>query len=102
MARKCVDLTAAAWSKSSYSNISGGDCVEVAEGFAGAPKWRKSSHSNGDGGHCLEVADNASGGLVPVRDSKNPQGPALVIPAAAWSAFVSAVKSATFSPRGAR
>ncbi|WP_078866588.1 DUF397 domain-containing protein [Streptomyces sp. NRRL S-1448] len=64
--------------------------------------WRKSSYSSGTGGECLEVADTATGGLVPVRDSKNPQGPALVIPAAAWSAFVSAVKSAAFSPRGAR
>ncbi|MBL1094171.1 MULTISPECIES: DUF397 domain-containing protein [Streptomyces] len=102
MAIKEPDLHHARWRKSSYSNGSGGNCIEVAEGFAGAPKWRKSSHSNGDGGHCLEVADNATGGLVPVRDSKNPAGPALVIPAAAWSAFVSAVKSAAFSPRGAR
>ncbi|QWQ43176.1 DUF397 domain-containing protein [Streptomyces sp. YPW6] len=27
-------------------------------------------------------------GVVPVRDSKNPTGPTLVVPAAAWSAFL--------------
>ncbi|MFF3827470.1 DUF397 domain-containing protein [Streptomyces griseus] len=30
-------------------------------------------------------------GVVPVRDSKNPTGPALVLPAAAWSTFIEAV-----------
>lgn len=50
-------------------------------------EWRKSSYSNQDGGECVEVADDIPG-LVPVRDSKNPQGPALVFPADAWSAFV--------------
>lgn len=58
------DLSAAAWRKSSYSNQEGGDCVQVADGFPG---------------------------VVPVRDSKNPTGPALVVPAAAWSAFIEAV-----------
>ncbi|WP_030985994.1 DUF397 domain-containing protein [Streptomyces sp. NRRL S-1813] len=54
--------------------------------------WRKSSHSNGDGGECLEVADDFPG-FVPVRDSKVSEGPALVIPAAVWSRFVTAVKA---------
>ncbi|MGI5470145.1 DUF397 domain-containing protein [Streptomyces sp. CA-132043] len=49
--------------------------------------WRKSSYSNQDGGNCVEVADRLPG-LVPVRDSKDPQGPALFFPADAWSAFV--------------
>ncbi|MFJ7066570.1 DUF397 domain-containing protein [Streptomyces sp. NPDC101115] len=53
--------------------------------------WRKSSYSNNEGGACLEVADNLP--LVPVRDSKNPAGPVLLFPAAAWSAFVDEVKS---------
>ncbi|MFF8094266.1 DUF397 domain-containing protein [Streptomyces sp. NPDC016675] len=30
-------------------------------------------------------------GLVPVRDSKNPHGTALLFPSAAWSAFVGAL-----------
>ncbi|MGW8396838.1 DUF397 domain-containing protein [Streptomyces lydicus] len=55
--------------------------------------WRKSSYSNGDGGDCVEVIDGLPG-IVPVRDSKDPHGPALVFPAAAWSSFVTAVKDA--------
>ncbi|MFE3553082.1 DUF397 domain-containing protein [Streptomyces kronopolitis] len=53
--------------------------------------WRKSSYSNGDGGDCVEVADDLPG-IVPVRDSKDPHGSALIFPVAAWSSFVSAVK----------
>jgi len=53
--------------------------------------WRKSSYSNGDGGACVEVADGFPG-VVPVRDSKTPEGPALVFPATGWTAFVAAVK----------
>uniref|UniRef100_UPI0034DFD620 DUF397 domain-containing protein n=1 Tax=Streptomyces sp. PU-14G TaxID=2800808 RepID=UPI0034DFD620 len=37
--------------------------------------WRKSSYSNDEGGSCLEVLDTDSA-TIPVRDSKNPQGPA--------------------------
>ncbi|MFD0290730.1 DUF397 domain-containing protein [Streptomyces sp. NPDC127061] len=55
--------------------------------------WRKSSYSNGSGGECLEVADGHQD-LVPVRDSKRPEGPVLVIPASAWTPFVEAVKAA--------
>lgn len=50
-------------------------------------RWRKSTYSNGSGGDCLEVADGVTG-VVPVRDSKNPHGPALLIRAEAWAAFV--------------
>jgi hypothetical protein len=53
--------------------------------------WRKSSYSSGDGGSCIEVLDGYPSG-VPVRDSKAPQGPALVFPATGWSAFVTAVR----------
>lgn len=56
-----------------------------------AVTWRKSSYSNGDGGACVEVADGVPG-AVPVRDSKHPAGPALVVPAGAWAAFVERVK----------
>ncbi|MFI1936360.1 DUF397 domain-containing protein [Streptomyces purpureus] len=83
------DLTNARWFKSSYSNGQGGDCVEVAYDFTGAA-WRKSSYSNGEGGDCVEVLDDVPG-VVPVRDSKNPDGPALVVGAAAWRAFVAAL-----------
>ncbi|MGI5338627.1 DUF397 domain-containing protein [Streptomyces sp. CA-181903] len=54
--------------------------------------WRKSRHSGGGNGQgapdCVEVADNIPG-VVPVRDSKRPHGPALLIPAPAWAAFLS-------------
>jgi hypothetical protein len=49
-------------------------------------QWEKSSYSNGNGGDCVEVARNLPG-VVPVRDSKNP-GPALVVSASSWQAFV--------------
>ncbi|WAB08794.1 hypothetical protein SEA_SUCCESS_7 [Streptomyces phage Success] len=53
--------------------------------------WRKSTYSGGDNGSCLEVADGYEGG-VPVRDSKNPEGPALVVPREAWTAFLGLAK----------
>ncbi|WP_030563633.1 DUF397 domain-containing protein [Streptomyces aureocirculatus] len=52
--------------------------------------WRRSSYSNGTGGECVEIAPNLPG-TVPVRDSKVPDGPALVITAPAWVPFVTAV-----------
>ncbi|WP_103531866.1 DUF397 domain-containing protein [Streptomyces sp. SM11] len=54
-------------------------------------RWRSSSYSNTNGGECVEVSDDFPG-LVPVRDSKNPTGPALVLQATAWDAFVSSIK----------
>ncbi|MEU9009976.1 DUF397 domain-containing protein [Streptomyces sp. NPDC048479] len=91
MASKDIDLRTAVWRKSSYSNGSGGNCVEVAEAFPGAASWRKSSYSNGDGGDCVEVCD-AHRGIVPVRDSKLPHGPVLTVPAPAWTSFVTSLK----------
>ncbi|MFG2198978.1 DUF397 domain-containing protein [Kitasatospora sp. NPDC048715] len=61
--------------------------------------WRKSSYSGGNGGNCVEVASGLPG-LVPVRDSKDPHGPALVFPAAAWAAFVAAVQDGEFPAQG--
>lgn len=49
--------------------------------------WRKSSYSGNNGGNCLEVGEGFVGPAVPVRDSKRPEGPALLIPAGAWRAF---------------
>jgi hypothetical protein len=53
--------------------------------------WRRSSYSNANGGECVEVADDFPG-VVPVQDSKNP-GPAVIIPADAWQAFVESITS---------
>lgn len=54
--------------------------------------WFKSSYSNGDGGNCVEVADNIPG-VIPVRDSKLPHGPVLLLPPTAWTPFIAALKS---------
>ncbi|MFG1880625.1 DUF397 domain-containing protein [Micromonospora sp. NPDC049102] len=51
--------------------------------------WRKSSRSNSNGGACVEVADNLPG-LVAVRDSTDPAGPALTFTPTSWRAFVAA------------
>jgi uncharacterized protein DUF397 len=61
-----------------------------------ATRWVKSSYSNGDGGNCVEVAPGFAG-LMPVRDSKDPEGPALTFTADAWRAFVSAVRTDAFT-----
>ncbi|MEW2508600.1 DUF397 domain-containing protein [Streptomyces sp. NPDC046870] len=92
MATDRIDLSDALWFKSSYSNGDGGECVEVAGDFPGAALWRKSSYSNGDGGNCVEVADNIPG-VVPVRDSKVPGGPVLLLPPTAWTPFITALKA---------
>ncbi|AOP50669.1 DUF397 domain-containing protein [Streptomyces lydicus] len=60
--------------------------------------WRKSSYSGPDNDSCLEVLDGHPAG-VPVRDSKNPHGAALVFPAAAWASFVTAVKKQELARR---
>ncbi|GAA1119410.1 MULTISPECIES: DUF397 domain-containing protein [Streptomyces violaceusniger group] len=53
--------------------------------------WRKSSYSNNDGGGCVEVADNLPG-IVPVRDSKDPDGPVLIFANNSWSTFIASLK----------
>ncbi|MET8527643.1 DUF397 domain-containing protein [Micromonospora sp. NPDC005172] len=50
-------------------------------------RWRKSTRSGSNGGECVEVAVNLPG-VVAVRDSKDPHGPALTFAPAAWATFV--------------
>ncbi|MEU2251524.1 DUF397 domain-containing protein [Streptomyces sp. NPDC019224] len=78
------DLSKAIWHKSSYSDGSGGNCVEVAT-------WRKSTYSGASGGDCLEVLDGIPA-VVPVRDSKVTDGPTVVFAATAWQSFVTDLK----------
>lgn len=63
-----------------------------------SPRWFKSSYSD-NGGTCVEVAANLAGsfGVVPVRDSKNPNGPALTLPTEAFTTFVAGVKAGAFT-----
>jgi hypothetical protein len=72
-------MSSVEWRKSSYSNASGGACVELG--------WRKSSHSNGSGGTCVELAYAGA-----IRDSKNPSGPSISVTQAALASFVEYAK----------
>ncbi len=83
-------ISAMTWRKSTYSDGQE-DCVEA------AANWRKSTYSDGQEA-CLEIADNIPNGLIPVRDSKNPTGPVLLLPAGAWAAFVTAVAASNVNP----
>jgi hypothetical protein len=56
-------------------------------------EWRKASKSSSNGGACVEVARNLPG-IVAVRDSKNPDGPALTVTPDAWANFLARVQSA--------
>ncbi|MGC0312158.1 DUF397 domain-containing protein [Kitasatospora acidiphila] len=57
--------------------------------------WIKSSYSE-NGGNCVEVAPGLPG-VTPVRDSKDPEGPALYLPADGFTAFLRGVKNGTFT-----
>lgn len=55
------------------------------------PSWRKSSYSGDNGGQCVEVARHPH--AVHVRDSKDPEGPALTFTSEAWASFVEFARS---------
>ncbi|MFF7329145.1 DUF397 domain-containing protein [Streptomyces sp. NPDC008150] len=55
-------------------------------------RWRRSTYSNANGGECVEITEDFPG-VVPVRDSKRPHGPVLVVPTAAWDTFVNSLKA---------
>jgi hypothetical protein len=55
-------------------------------------RWRRSSYSNANGGECVEITEDLPG-VVPVRDSKRPHGPVLVVPVGVWDVFVSSLKA---------
>ncbi len=74
-----AQLRRPAWRKSSYSTAAS-NCVEVA-----ALGWRTSSYSTSQS-NCVEVA--LGGPAIGVRDSKDPDGTVLAVPAGYWSAFL--------------
>jgi hypothetical protein len=53
--------------------------------------WHKSTYSGGTGGNCVEVARNLPG-IIAVRDSQDPAGPALAFSPADWHAFTTGLK----------
>jgi hypothetical protein len=80
----------AAWRKSSYSNGSGGSCVEVATAWP--------SHADHDKPAAHEITAIASmsrtgSPAVAVRHSKDPDGPRLVFSAGEWEAFTADIRA---------
>lgn len=60
--------------------------------------WRKSSYSNGTGGSCVEItmlnaSANSSRPAIAVRDSKDPRGPVLAFTATEWLDLTSRIKA---------
>ncbi|MGI5531083.1 DUF397 domain-containing protein [Streptomyces syringium] len=59
--------------------------------MADETSWFKSSYSNDNGGGgCISIAVLTD--QVGVRDSKQTNGPAFLVPTTAWSAFVDMVR----------
>jgi Domain of unknown function (DUF397) len=63
--------------------------------------WRKSTYSGGNGGTCVEVAvvpgsKEGSDHVIALRDSKNPDGPALIFTLDEWKAFTAGVNDGEF------
>jgi hypothetical protein len=75
-----MDLSSVVWRKSGRST-NGGDCVEVAV-VPGDPAVA---------GHKADADE-----LYLIRDSKDPDGPALAFTPSEWSAFVGGVKDGEF------
>ncbi len=65
-----------------------------ASGLAGVT-WTKSTHSGPTGGNCVEVAF-LSGGAVAMRNSRQPDGPALIFTPAEWAAFIGGARDGEF------
>ncbi|MEV5409435.1 DUF397 domain-containing protein [Thermopolyspora sp. NPDC052614] len=59
--------------------------------------WRKSTRSGDNEGTCVEVATNLPG-VVAVRDSKDPGGPALIFQPGEWAAFLADLKNGELNP----
>jgi hypothetical protein len=66
----------------------------TASGLAGAT-WFKSSRSGPTGGNCVEVAFLPAGDVA-MRNSRQPEGPALVFTQAEWDAFIGGARDGEF------
>lgn len=56
-----------------------------------AAAWRKSTHSN-PSGNCVEVAE-LPGGRVALRNSRHPDGAALIFTREGWEAFLLGIRN---------
>jgi Domain of unknown function (DUF397) len=61
--------------------------------------WVKSSYSGPTGGNCVEVAF-LTGGEVAMRNSRDPDGAALIFTSAEWDAFLRGARDGEFSLPG--
>ncbi|MBO0830643.1 MAG: DUF397 domain-containing protein [Actinobacteria bacterium] len=67
-------------------------------GELGGVQWRKSSKSN-PSGNCVEIGELPDGGVA-VRNSRDPNGPALVYTKAEMRAFLAGVRNGEFDDLG--
>jgi hypothetical protein len=58
-----------------------------------SPRWRTSSYTGNGGNNCVEVGADAETGRVLVRDTKDRQGPVLVLDPATWRRFTHSIKN---------
>jgi hypothetical protein len=78
-------------------NVGGGVIVEVTKGFGidlSNAKWTRATHGASDSDNHVEVA--FVGQAIAVRNSQDPDGPALIFTAAEWDAFVGGAKDGEF------
>ena len=59
--------------------------------------WVKSSRSGPTGGNCVQLAVLPGGGIA-VRNSRHPEGPALIFTGAEWNAFIRSVTRGVRAP----
>ncbi len=61
--------------------------------------WIKSSRSGPTGGNCVEIAFLADGDVA-IRNSRHPDGPALVFTRGEWDAFLGGARDGEFGMPG--
>jgi hypothetical protein len=59
-----------------------------------SPRWRRSTHSDSSGGNCVEVA--ALPAVVAVRDSKDPDGPRLLLRRSAFASLTLKIRAGQY------
>ncbi|TYB48066.1 DUF397 domain-containing protein [Actinomadura chibensis] len=83
-----MDLTNAIWRKASHSHDDGDQCIELTSTDA---SWRKASRSTVQNDSCVEVAGVSN--VVAIRDSKDRNGPKLIISNSDFRNFADVLKN---------